>query len=178
MQHQSLLESMLLWARGACQRCQSDVAERRCHGCQRLVCLERCWPGDHIRRCWDCVPTTSTRSAPPRQPVVETVLSGPATTQCRPSALCSFADRRAQSTPRRTPLDGVLEGPAPERSRSTSLPGRSAQQVHSLHTSADAQSRYAPLTRAMQTPSLGMVPQSPRPVRVHQTPRFGDDLRG
>ena len=37
-------------------RCRSEVAERFCQSCLNWVCVERCWPGDHINQCWDCLP--------------------------------------------------------------------------------------------------------------------------
>ena len=38
------------------QCCTSDEAEERCPGCERWVCTERCWAGDHLGSCWNCVP--------------------------------------------------------------------------------------------------------------------------
>jgi len=32
-----------------------------CRGCHRLVCVERCWPNDVVRRCWSCIPTGAPR---------------------------------------------------------------------------------------------------------------------
>ena len=29
---------------------------RFCQPCLSWVCVERCWPGDHINQCWDCLP--------------------------------------------------------------------------------------------------------------------------
>ena len=39
-----------------CMRCRSEEAEQFCQPCCRWVCTERCWPGDHFEKCWDCVP--------------------------------------------------------------------------------------------------------------------------
>ena len=39
-----------------CMRCRSEEAERFCQPCLRWVCTERCWPGDHFDKCWDCLP--------------------------------------------------------------------------------------------------------------------------
>ena len=38
-----------------CARCGADEAEVCCLLCNRQVCTERCWAGDHIEVCWACL---------------------------------------------------------------------------------------------------------------------------